>query len=122
MWSGLTRDYLPLHTDVEYAKRTPFGERIVHGPLTFAYTVGLVVRSGILDESLIAWLGVNAMKIPHAVKIGDTIRTEIEVLSSRPSRQPERGVVELLYHVMNQREEEVMTCDMAFLVHGHPED
>jgi acyl dehydratase len=118
MWSGLTGDYHALQTDVEYAKRTEFGSRIAHGPLTFSYAAGLVVRSGILDDSLVAWLGVNSMKIPRVVKLGDTIRVDIEVLESRPSRQPERGVTVLRYHVINQHDEEVMTCDMAFLTHG----
>jgi acyl dehydratase len=121
MWSGLTGDSLPLHTDVEYARKTEFGERIAHGPLTFAYVVGLVVRSGILDDTLIAWLGINAMKIPNPVKIGDTIRVDIEVVETRPSRNLERGVTILRYHVMNQRGEKVMICDMAFLMNRKPQ-
>ena len=33
-FASLTGDWHPLHTDVEYAKSTPFGERIAHGMLT----------------------------------------------------------------------------------------
>ncbi len=35
-WAGLTMDFYPLHMDKEYAAKTQFGERLVHGPLIFA--------------------------------------------------------------------------------------
>ncbi len=32
-FAALTGDWYPLHTDIEYAKKGPFGERIAHGLL-----------------------------------------------------------------------------------------
>lgn len=55
-WTSLTGDWYPLHTDEEWAKKTVFGGRIAHGPLTFALAVGLVGMSGIFEDSLIACL------------------------------------------------------------------
>jgi acyl dehydratase len=40
-WAGLTMDFYPLHMDKEYAAKTQFGERLVHGPMIFAMSVGL---------------------------------------------------------------------------------
>ena len=33
-FAGLTGDFNPLHVDAEFAKTTPFGERVGHGILT----------------------------------------------------------------------------------------
>jgi acyl dehydratase len=36
--------------------------------------IGLVFMTGIYGDSILAWLGVENMKIPAPVRIGDTIR------------------------------------------------
>jgi acyl dehydratase len=46
MFAGMTGDYNPVHTDEEFAKRTPFGTRILHGPAVFAIATGLEFRLG----------------------------------------------------------------------------
>jgi acyl dehydratase len=116
-WAGLTMDYYPLHMDKEYAARTPFKERIAHGPLTFALAVGLMGTTGYAKDSVIAWLGVNDMRIPAPVKIGDTIRLNAEITELRETKNPDQGLTVMRYEVVNQRDESVMTFDMKFLMH-----
>jgi acyl dehydratase len=116
-WAGLTMDYYPLHMDKEYAARTPFKERIVHGPLTFAMAVGLMGMTGYAKDSVIAWLGVDDMRIPAPVKIGDTIRLHTEITELRETKNPDQGFTMMRYEVVNQREETVMTFNMKFLMH-----
>ena len=41
-FSKLTGDYSPLHTDEEFARRTPFRSRIAQGFLAFSYASALV--------------------------------------------------------------------------------
>jgi len=107
-WAGLTMDFYPLHMDKEYAAKTPFGERLVHGPMIFALAVGLVGMSGIGGTAVIAWLGADKMRMRNPVKIGDTVRVEVEVLEKRPTKDPKRGVQVWLYTVKNQADETVM--------------
>ena len=116
-WAGLTMDYYPLHMDKEYAAKTPFKERIVHGPLTFAMAVGLMGMTGYAKDSVIAWLGVDDMRIPAPVKIGDTIRLHAEITELRETKNPDQGFTMMRYEVVNQREETVMTFNMKFLMH-----
>ncbi|NOZ50341.1 MAG: hypothetical protein GXP37_09895 [Chloroflexi bacterium] len=116
-WAGLTMDFYPLHMNEEYARHTPFGERIAHGPLTFALAVGMMAMTGAAKDSVIAWLGVDNMRIPAPVKIGDTIKLHVEVTEMRPTRKPSQGLTTMRYTVSNQHQQMVMVFDMKFLMH-----
>ncbi|MBR9986661.1 MAG: MaoC family dehydratase N-terminal domain-containing protein [Desulfosarcina sp.] len=116
-WAGLTMDFYPLHMDKEYAAKTPFGERLVHGPLIFGVAVGLVSMAGIGGVAAIAWLGTENMKMLQPVKIGDTVRVEVEVMEQHQTRKPEQGVQMWRYTVKNQRDEDVMVFDYTMMFH-----
>ena len=116
-WAGLTMDFYPLRMDKEYAARTPFGERVVHGPLTFALAVGLMGLTGYAKDAVIAWLGVDDMRLPAPVKIGDTIKLKAEMVELRETKKRDQGYARMRYDVVNQRDELVMTFDMKFLMH-----
>lgn len=116
-WTSLTGDWYPLHTDEEWAKKTVFGGRIAHGPLTFALAVGLVGMSGIFGDSLIAWLGMDKMRLPRPVRIGDTIHVEPEVIDKKETSKADRGVTTFKYVVKNQRDEVVGEWEYALLMH-----
>lgn len=112
---GLARICSPLFMDEEYAKKTIYGGRIVPGLLTVAVTIGLFERMGLLDGTLIALLGVN-YKFTKAVKPGDTIHVEEEVVGKRETRRPERGIVIFKDTVVNQRGETVMEGERPVMV------
>jgi len=116
-WAGLTMDFYPLHMDKEYAAKTQFGERLVHGPLIFALAVGLVGSDGFAGDSAIAWLGVNNMLMHAPVKIGDTVHVEVEVMEQTPTKHPKRGIQVWKYTIKNQRDETVMDLDYKMMFH-----
>uniref|UniRef100_A0A7C4AS64 MaoC-like domain-containing protein n=1 Tax=Desulfomonile tiedjei TaxID=2358 RepID=A0A7C4AS64_9BACT len=119
-WAGLTMDFYPLHVDKEYAARTEFGERLVHGPLVFALAVGLVSSAGFAGDAAVAWLGANNMKMLAPVKIGDTITVLVEVIDKKPTSKPEKGIQVWRYTVKNQRQESVMVFDYTMMFHMRP--
>jgi len=51
-----------------------------------------------------------------SVRIGDTIRTEVEVISKRETSKPDRGVVVFRDLVYNQRDELVFQMDKTVLM------
>jgi acyl dehydratase len=103
-FAALTGDWNALHTDAEFAKTTPFGERIAHGMLGLAISSGLSVRSGIFDGTLVAFLGME-WKFTGPIKIGDTIRQKSFVKDRRETSKSDRGIVVLSVQVLNQRDE-----------------
>lgn len=101
MFAGLTGDYNPVHTDEEFAKRTPFGTRILHGPAVFAIATGLEFRLGLKEGTAIAFLGMTwNLKAP--VKMGDTIHVYQRVDAVRLTSNPNRGIVTFWVEVRNQ--------------------
>jgi Acyl dehydratase len=101
-FAGFSGDYMPVHTDAEYASRTPFGQRIMHGPGAFAITTGLWTRLGINVDTAIAFLEFTCtLRAP--VFIGDTIRLEMTVADLRPSNsKPDRGIVTFECNALKQ--------------------
>ncbi len=116
-WAGLTMDFYPLHMDKEYAAKTQFGERLVHGPLIFALAVGLVGSAGFAGDAAVAWLGANNMKMLAPVKIGDTVTVVVNVIDKQPTKKPDKGVQTWRYTVKNQRDEDVMVFDYTMMFH-----
>jgi acyl dehydratase len=116
-WAGLTMDFYPLHMDKEYAASSQFGERLVHGPLIFAMSVGLVGSAGFAGDSAIAWLGVDNMKMLAPVKIGDTISVTVEVIDTKVTSDPRKGIQVWRYTITNQRGEIVMQHDYKMMFH-----
>jgi itaconyl-CoA hydratase len=115
-WASLAGDWLPFHMDREYAAGTPFGQRIAHGPLTLALSLGLVVQTGVFGDAIVAWLGLEDVRAVAPVLLGDTIRVVAEVVEHVPTSKPGQGRLHLGYTVCNQRDETVMTYRSVFLM------
>ena len=77
MFSALTGDYYPLHTDIEYAKNTPFKQRIAHGMLVLSFATGLTKMD---PDIIVANYGIDKLRFIKPVFIHDTIHVELEVL------------------------------------------
>jgi itaconyl-CoA hydratase len=116
-WAGLTMDFYPLHMDAEFAAKTPFKERIAHGPLIFGMAVGMAGLAKVEGGSMIAWMGTDKMRMFAPVKIGDTITVHIETIEKRETSKPSQGFQTWQYNVHNQRDEVVMVFEMKFLMH-----
>jgi len=108
VFSGLTGDHYPLHTDESYCSGTRFGTRIAHGPLTFAFAVGLVGASGFYGDAIVALVEIQGLRALKPVIPGDTLHVRAEVVQMEPGSKPKHGVLHVQYSVRNQREEEVM--------------
>ncbi|TQL68692.1 acyl dehydratase [Nocardioides albertanoniae] len=121
-FAGLTGDQFPLHTSEEYARGTPYGTRIAHGLLGLAYAHGLMwARTGEMDHSVIAFLGIKEWSFTAPIHFGDTIHVDYQVASNRRSTsQPDRGVVDFDVAVLNQRDEIVQGGIKTLMVAARP--
>jgi len=115
MFSALSGDWHPLHTDIEYAKNGPFGERIVHGFLVLAAASGLLPLS---EMAIIAFYGMDKVRFLAPVKLMDTIHVEFETMEKQ-DKDERGGVVTFQQTVKNQRGDVVLSGTMkSFIAKG----
>ena len=121
LFAAFTGYWLAIHTDAEYAKRTPFGERIAHGLLVLTVGSALLLRArfSLLPRSTIALYEVERVRFVGPAKIGDTIHTEGEVIRTTPLDQT-RGLVAVRGEIKNQRDELLATFTVKGLVGRRP--
>jgi 3-hydroxybutyryl-CoA dehydratase len=106
LFAGVSGDFNPLHVDEEYAKTTPFGSRVAHGPLTFALCAGLL---GTELPGLGTVAVSNQISYLAPVFIGDTIRVRVEVAAL----DAERNRATMAVTWTNQKGVEVATGSMV---------
>jgi acyl dehydratase len=115
LFAGLAGDFTPVHMDAAFAKTTPFGERIAHGPLTLSVAIGLLTQTGLLGERVIGLVNVN-WDFAGPVRIGDTVRAKVTVEEVRPTSKPGRNLATFLFEVTNQAGEAVQTGRLRVVV------
>jgi acyl dehydratase len=109
---------VPLFLDEAYAKTTPYGGRICPSHLTMSFSTAMTGR--LFADTVLGLIAVERGKFLKPVRPGDTIRTEVEVISKRPSNAPSRGIVVFRDHVINQHEETVFQMDKITLIKRRP--
>lgn len=111
-FAALSGDWYPLHTNVEYAKKTQFGERIAHGLLVLSIASGF---NPPYDTAFIAFYGMDKVRFMAPTKIGDTIHVEAEV-ADKQDKGELGGVVTWKQSTKNQRGEDVAVAIVKGLV------
>jgi 3-hydroxybutyryl-CoA dehydratase len=106
LFAGITGDLNPVHVDAEFAKTTPFGARVAHGPLTFSLCAGLL-GTELPGVGTIAVT--NEVTYEAPVYIGDTIRVRVEIAALDPERN--RCTAAVTWH--NQDREQVASGAMV---------
>ena len=123
-FASLTGDWHPIHTDIEYAKKTMFGERIAHGMLVLCIGGALPLRLGaftVLPKSFIAFYGMESIRFLNPVKIGDTIHCEVETVSLDP-KDDKRGVITSKNTIKNHKGEDNAVFVTKVLVGRKPQE
>jgi acyl dehydratase len=115
-FAGLTGDFNSIHTDAVYAKASSFGERVAHGMLGISFAVGLAVRTGILEGTVLAFREIKEWKFTQPIHIGDTIHVEIEVAETKAFPRLGGGMVTLVLKMLNQEAVSVMKGNLAVLI------
>ncbi|HID86204.1 MAG TPA: dehydratase [Anaerolineae bacterium] len=116
-FAGLSGDYNQLHTDVEFAKGTPFGKRIAHGLLGLAVASGLASRLGFVEGTAEAFLGLE-WKFKKPIFIGDTVAIQAKVARTKAMPRMGGGIVIFDMALVNQRGEVVQKGQWTVLVKG----
>jgi len=115
-FAGVSGDFNPIHTDVEFAAETPYGQRVVYGLLGLSILTGLLDRTGLFSGSAIAMLGIRDWKFCAPLFIGDTVKFRLTIVDVRRASSGDRGVVQRYFELLNQRDEVVQQGHIDIMI------
>lgn len=105
---------VPMFLDDNYAKSRGLPGRICPSHLIMSFTTA--ETGNLFRESIIALMAIENAKFLGMVRPGDTLRTEVEVVEKRDTRDARRGIVVFRDHVYNQHGAEVFRNDKIALL------
>jgi acyl dehydratase len=113
-FAALTGDWNPIHTDKEFAKTSFFGQRIAHGTLIFSIMIGLIIRLGIIEKTIVAFYGIDKLRFTNPVFIGDTIKAIARVVDKEDKGN--YGLVTIESRAEKQTGDIVLKCILKLAV------
>ncbi|MBI2555303.1 MAG: MaoC family dehydratase N-terminal domain-containing protein [Candidatus Rokubacteria bacterium] len=120
-FAGLTGDFNPLHVDEEFARTSPFGTRVPHGPLIHDMYLGLLDRLGLVAGTALAFLELR-WKFLIPVLVGDTVHARVVVQAKREVSKLDRGIVTFAVTLFNQRVEPVQEGEHVLMLARNARD
>jgi acyl dehydratase len=113
--AGQTGDFYPHHMDAEFAKSTPFGQRVAHGTLILSVGVGMLANE--INDAAFSY-GYDKVRFIAPVFIGDTIVSKAEIVAKREhAKSPEKyGIVDEQVTVTKQSGEVVIAFIHVYMV------
>jgi acyl dehydratase len=97
------------HLNAKSAERSIFKGLVASGWHTAAITMRLFVKTLSFAEGAVG-LGVDELRWPNAVRPGDVLRVETEIVDVRPCKsKPKQGIIRLRNVTTNQNGEIVQT-------------
>jgi acyl dehydratase len=119
-FAELTGDINPIHIDEDFARKSIYGQRIVHGLLTLSVVSGLAVEMGIAERTTIAFRSLE-WRFKKSVAIGDSIQAEFKVIDRRKLPRREEGLVIFQVRVNNQHGGLVQTGRWSLVIKARGE-
>ena len=115
LFSLLTMNHHPLHTNIDYAVKNQHGKILVVGTLVFSLVVGITVPD--ISGKAIANLVYEDIKHLAPVFLNDTIYARTKILDKRDSKsKPDRGIVYVETIGYNQNGEDVISFRRKVLI------
>lgn len=99
LFAQVSGDDHPIHTSDDYARSTPFGRRIAHGPLGIALAIGQFGRIPGFRETAVAMTDVRDWRFRAPIFIGDAITVEVTIVDKHPKR-PGTGLIERRFRLL----------------------
>ena len=115
--SGMFCDFNPLHIDEEFARKSMFGTRILHGPFTSALVASPVGMY--FAGTAIAYVE-HACRFKAPVKPGDTLATRWTIAQKIDKPRHKGGMIVMTCVSTNQAGTVAVEADGKILVASRP--
>jgi len=100
LFSDVSGDHHPIHSDPVYAATTEFGQVIAHGPFGIAMAIGLFGTIEAFRDTAVLMTTIEQWKFRAPIFAGDTIHMTMEIIDKSLSRSG-RGLVRRKFRLLN---------------------
>jgi acyl dehydratase len=119
-FAGLTGDFNQIHTNAAFARTTQFGQRIAHGLLGLSIATGLIMQTGFLEGTVLAFREISEWKFVKPLFIGDTISADLTITETKALPRIGGGAILAAIAVKNQNDEICQRGTLNLLVLSKP--
>jgi acyl dehydratase len=119
-FAGLTGDFNQIHTNADFASKTQFGQRIAHGLLGLSIATGLIMQTGFLEGTVLAFREITEWKFVKPFFIGDTISAELTITETKALPRIGGGSIIAAIIVKNQSGDICQRGSLNLLVLSKP--
>lgn len=117
-FAAMEGHYGELHTNKEYAAKTPYGRRIAHGALNVMLIQGFMASTP-WNFRTYALYGFDTIRFVNPVFIGDTVHLEAEIVD-KEVRDDETGVITINCELRKEDGTLATVLKWLLLVHREP--
>jgi acyl dehydratase len=92
---------LSMFFDEIYAKnQMPYKTPVFPGPFIIPLAIGLFLKTGIYEKTIIALLGIQNLQFKKSLRVGDTMEVEVTIINKKESKTySDRGILESVFTV-----------------------
>jgi acyl dehydratase len=92
---------LSMFFDEIYAeKQMPYKTPVFPGPFIIPLAIGLFLKTGIYEKTVVALLGIQNLKFKTSLRVGETMEVDVTILSKKDSNSyPDRGILKSLFTI-----------------------
>jgi acyl dehydratase len=119
-FAGLTGDFNQIHTDAAFAGKTQFGQRIAHGLLGMSISVGLIMQTGLLEGTVLAFREIQDWRFVKPFFIGDTVHAVLTIAETKALPRIGGGSLIASVEALNQNDEICQKGTLNLLVLSKP--
>lgn len=91
LFNMLSGDWNPIHADVEFAAKTRFGQRLVHGAFGIALLTGFMHQMGVFETTAVAMMNLKEWTFKAPILIGQTLRLQMAIAELDPGQSARVG-------------------------------
>jgi acyl dehydratase len=116
-WFNLSMFFDEIYTK----KEMPYKSPVFPGPFIIPLAIGLFLKLGVYEKTIIALLGIKNLKFKKSLRINDTMEVEVEILNKTESKTyADRGIIHSLFNVykidLNLTKEFIMSFEMTHML------
>jgi acyl dehydratase len=99
----------------------PYKSPVFPGPFIIPLSIGLFLKLGVYERTVIALLGIENLRFKSSLRVGDTMEVEVTILSKKDSKTyADRGILRSLFTINNIHrdlsKEFIMSFEMTHLL------